>query len=309
MSSSEPLVYLSGDLVPASQAGLKIYDAGIILGATVTDLIRTFRKQPYRLEDHVARFYRSCKYAQILPRISPEETVAVSRRLLEHNGALLDARAELALVFFITPGVFPVYAGSAGFAGEGAPTHCMHTFPLPFPLWRGYFTDGAHAVTPSIRHIPPQCTDPKMKCRSRMHWWLADRESHLVDPKAVSLLLDLNGNVTETSGSNFLIVREGRVISPPPGNILPGVSLATVRELCGELGIPFVEQDLQVHDVINADEAFLVTTPYCMAPVTRINGISIGDGRPMGPMFRRLIGAWSGRVGVDIVAQVMGEGN
>ncbi len=306
MPSSEPLVYLSGDLVPASQAGLKIYDAGIILGATVTDLIRTFRQQPYRLEDHVARFYRSCKYAQILPRISPEETVAISRRLIAHNGAL-GGRAELALVYFITPGVFPVYAGSAGFAGQEAPTHCMHTFPLPFQLWRGYFTDGVHVVTPSIRHIPPQCTDPKMKCRSRMHWWLADRESHLVDPKAVSLLLDLNGNVTETSGANFLIVREGRVISPPPRNILPGVSLATVRELCGALGIPFVEQDLQAHDVINADEAFLATTPYCIAPVTRINGIPIGDGRPMGPVFRRLIEMWSSRVGVDIVAQVMGE--
>ncbi len=64
MSSQEPLVYMSGAFVPASLASLKIYDAGIILGATVTDLIRTFRKQPFRLEDHVARFYRSCKYAQ-----------------------------------------------------------------------------------------------------------------------------------------------------------------------------------------------------------------------------------------------------
>ena len=59
MPGPEPLVYLNGRKVPASQAHLAIYDAAIILGATVTDLTRTFRQQPYRLEDHVARFYRS----------------------------------------------------------------------------------------------------------------------------------------------------------------------------------------------------------------------------------------------------------
>lgn len=305
MTSHDPLVYMSGSFIPASDAGLKIYDAGIVLGATVTDLVRTFRKGLYRLEDHVSRFYRSCKYAQILPRISPEELVSVSHRLIDHNGALLKDGAELALVTFITPGVFPVYAGSAGLAGTGEPTHVVHTFPLPFGLWKVFFTEGVHVVTPSIRHVPAQCVDPKMKCRSRMHWWLADREAHLADPKAVSLLLDLDGNITETSGANFLIVRDGRVISPSPRSILPGVSLTTVRELCGELGIPFSERDLQVHDVINADEAFLATTPYCMAPVTRINGIGIGDGKPMGEVFRRIVEAWSRRVGLDIVRQVV----
>ena len=197
-------------------------------------------------------------------------------------------------------------AGAAG-QKKNAPTFCMHTFRLPFEIWRSYFTDGVHVVTPSIRHIPPQCTDPKMKCRSRMHWWLASKESELVDPRAIPLVLDLDGNVTETGGSNFLIAKDGAVISPPPRNILPGISLQTIRELCGELDIPFVERDLQVHDVINADEAFLPTTPYCMAPVTKINGIEIGDGVPMGPLFRSLIGRWSERVGLNIVEQIVGE--
>ena len=81
--------------------------------------------------------------------------------------------------------------------------------------------------------------------------------------------------------------------------------LETVAELCGELGMPFVERDFQVYDVINADEAYLATTPYCLAPVTKINGLPIGDGAP-GPLFGRLIAAWNERVGVDIAAQVTG---
>ena len=104
------------------------------------------------------------------------------------------------------------------------PTYCIHTFPLPFSFWKHYFHEGAHVVTPSIRHIPPQSIDPKIKCRSRMHWWLADQETHLVDPKAVSLCLDLNGNITETSGSNFLILQNGVLLTPSSRNILPGVS-------------------------------------------------------------------------------------
>ena len=160
-------------------------------------------------------------------------------------------------------------------------------------------------VTPSIRHVPPQCVDPKIKCRSRMHWWLADQEAHQVDPKSVTLCLDLEGNVTETSGSNFLIVKGEEVISPSPRNILRGVSLETVAELCPELGLRFVERDFQVYDVVNADEAMLATTPYCLAPVTKINGLPVGEGKP-GKTFARLIEAWSEKVGVDIVRQVTG---
>jgi branched-subunit amino acid aminotransferase/4-amino-4-deoxychorismate lyase len=78
-----------------------------------------------------------------------------------------------------------------------------------------------------------------------------------------------------------------------------------VKEICGRLGIPFVERDLQVHDAITADEAFLATTPYCLAPVTRINGLPVGGGSPRGPMFERLLAAWNEEAGIDIRGQVL----
>jgi len=303
---AEPLVYIKGRAVPASEAHIAIYDAAVVLGATVTDLLRTFRHQPYRMDDHLQRFYRSCKYASIQPPIPLEETRAACQHLLDHNSSLLSPEQELALVLFISPGEFSVYAGAAGGAGDMEPTFCIHTFPLPFQYWARFFTEGVHVVTPSVRQIPSVCVDPKIKCRSRMHWWLADQQTHQVDPDAVTLCLDLQGNVAETSGSNFLIVSDGVVIAPSPDQILRGISLVTVSELCVDLGIPFVERPFQVYDVVNADEAFLATTPYCLAPVTRINGTAIGQGRP-GPVFEKLIGAWSEKVGLDIVEQVVGE--
>lgn len=108
--------------------------------------------------------------------------------------------------------------------------------------------------------------------------------------------------MTETSGANFLIVERGTIVSPTLRNTLPGVSRAIVIELAAKLGIPFVERDTQVFSVMNADEAFLASTPYGLCPVTKINGVAIGDGQP-GAIYRRLICAWSELVGLDVVAQ------
>src|SRR5262249_54840635 len=163
---------------------------------------------------------------------------------------------ELGLIQFVTAGEYPTYAGMAGRPARATPTVCVHTFPLPFELWARKMQQGAHLVTPSIRHVPPQCYDPKMKYRSRMHFYLADKEPQLFDPEASALLLDLDGNGTETAAANFLMVESGTIVSPTLVNTLPGISRATVIELAGKLGIPFVERDIQVFTAVNADEAF-----------------------------------------------------
>jgi branched-subunit amino acid aminotransferase/4-amino-4-deoxychorismate lyase len=302
---NEPIVFLNGEFVPASQAKLNIYDLGIVLGATFTEMTRTFAHRLFRAEDHVARLHRSLKYGGIDVPYSPEEMLAKTVELAETNCRLLEKNQELGVVHFVTPGENRLYAGSAASAGPLSPTVCIHSFPLPFGAWRHLFVEGAHVVTPAIRHIPPQCLDPKTKNRSRLHWWLADQQTHQADPQAISLLLDLDGNITECAGSNFLIVKNNIVFSPTSRNILRGISLETVQELARELGLGWVAKDLQPYDVINADEAWLTTTPYCIAPCTRINGIAVGDGN-IGPLFHKLLAAWSERVGVDIEAQILG---
>ena len=302
----EPIVYLNGDFVPASRAAIKIYDLGIILGATLTEMTRTFAHAPFRLDDHLDRLFRSCKYTRIQPQLTRNDMREKTLELIETNRELIGPEADLGIVHFITAGENEIYAGSAAGSVRLTPTVCIHSFPLPFRVWRHLFEAGAHVVTPSVRHVPPQCLDPKSKNRSRLHWWLADQQTHAVDPEAITLLLDLDGNVTECAGSNFVIVVDRTIYSPTTRNILQGVSLLTVKELAADLGLHWIEKDLQPYDVANADEAWLTTTPYCIAPCTKFNNVPVGSGKP-GPLYRDMIAAWSNRVGLDIEKQILME--
>jgi branched-chain amino acid aminotransferase len=296
----EPLVYLNGRSVPASQASLPLYDAGLVQGASVTEQTRTFHKRPYRLDARLDRLFRSLDLAGLAPGLSKEEFAAISNDLVAHNAALLGDGEELGLIQFVTAGEYATYAGKATLPG---PTVCVHTFPLPFALWAKKMRDGAHLVTPSVRQVPPQCWPPQMKCRSRMHYFLADQEARRVDPEASALLLDLEGHVTETNAANLLIVEGGRIVSPPPASILPGHSRAVVIELARRLTIPFEERPLTAADVAAAGEAFLTSTPFCLMPVTRFNNAPVGDGK-VGKMYRQLLDAWGWDVGLDIGKQI-----
>lgn len=297
----EPIAYLKGEFVPASQCVLPVYDLGIVLGAAVTDFLRTFNQKPYRMDDHVLRFYRSCKYARIEPPVDVDETIAISERLLAENSKLAPGE-ELGLVYYMTAGENTVYAGASGMPDKLTPSYVQHTFPLRFNLWRTVFREGVHCMTPAPRHWPPQCLSSKIKNRNRLHMWIGEQEIHQVDSSAMPLYLDINGNITETGGSNFVIFSDGQVISPRRSNILWGISLTVLEEILDDLGVPFVERDIQTYDVVNADEAWIPTTPYCLGPVVRINGVPIGDGKP-GPMWRRVLDRWSEIAGKDIYAE------
>jgi len=294
----EPIAYLKGKFVPASECVLPIYDLGIVLGAAVTDFLRTFHQRPYRMEDHVQRFYRSCKYARIDPPVDLQESIDISEKLLAENSRLLPG-VELGLIYYMTAGENTVYAGASGVPSQLTPTYVQHTFPMQFHLWRNTFLHGVHCVTPAPRHWPPQCLSSKIKNRNRLHMWIGEREVQAVDKSAMPLFLDIEGNVTETGGSNFVIFRDGQVVSPHRKNILWGISLTVLAEICAEMDIPFVEADIQTYDIVNADEAWIPTTPFCLGPVVRINGVPSGDGHP-GPMWRKILDRWSEIVEKDI---------
>jgi branched-chain amino acid aminotransferase len=304
MPPTGTIVFLNGRFIPESEARLSIYDMAIVLGATVTEMTRTFNHKPFRLEDHVHRLFCSLRYTRIDIGMTPNDVIAATLKVVENNVQRLDHRDEVGVVHFITGGEFHEYVGSAGRAPNPSPTVCIHSFPIPFHYFAEKMVAGAHAVTPSIRKIPSQCVDPKIKCRSRMNFFLAEKEAQLIDPNAICLMLELDGHVTEGTGSNFLIVEKGKLVSPPRDQILWGISRQTVLELAQQMDIPVEERLLDVHDVMNADEALSTTTPYSICPVVKINGSPIGNGKP-GPMFRRLADAWSKLVGVDIVRQIV----
>ena len=302
---SMPLAYLDGHLLPQRDLRLPLHDAGLVMGATVTDLCRTVHHRLYRWPDHFARFRRSCRATHLDPPLSEDEIERRAHELVEHNARLLGPGQELALVLLATPGPIGYYAGLPGGVGDAPPTFALHTFPLPFARYRRFFTEGVRLITPATRHVPAACIDPSIKQRSRLHWWLAEQEAHQIDPGASALLLDLAGHVTETAAANFLLVRGGVVLTPPRSSVLEGVSLRVVEELCAALGIRFAERPLAVPDCLSADEAMVCSTSFCVAGVSRLNGTPL----PWpGAVFQRLLTAWGRQISLDIRGQILGDG-
>jgi branched-chain amino acid aminotransferase len=294
---NEPIVYLAGAILPQSRAALALHDSGFVLGVTVTDLARTYRGALFRWEDHLARFHSSCRAAHLKVPISDAELTSFVHQIVAFNHSLLPPGGELCAVLFATPGPIGYYVGLTGGAGDGATTLGFYTHPLPFARLRDTVHRGAHLVVPTIRQIPRSVLDPAIKHRSRMHWWLAEREAHAMTPGAAPLLLDESGHVTESPSANFVLVRNGVLQTPLAGKVLPGISLSMVRELACAENIPFEERDLSLEDCLAASEAFLTNTSYGIAGVRRLNEREF----PVpGPITRRLLDAWSAKTGVPI---------
>lgn len=302
---SEPLAYFNGQFLAQAEVRLPLNDAGFVFGATVTDLCRTFHHRLFRLEDHVARFRQSCHLARVPQPLPDPDLIATAEKLAAHNAGLLTEDRELALVMIATPGPIGYYAGEPGGPGDGVPTLIMHTFPLPFARYRRLFSEGATLFIPPVKHVSAASVDPRIKQRSRLHWWLADRAVHEVAPGASALLVNADGHITETAAANFLLVQKGVVISPPRSAILGGISLLTTEELCRAQSIPFVEKALSPSDCETAEEAMLASTSYCLAGVRRVGSIELAW---PGPIFERLLAAWNQRVGLDIRAQILRNG-
>ena len=294
-----PLAYLNGRMLPAHEATIPVYDAGFVLGATVTEQLRTFRGQLFRLDEHLRRLRRSLSIVGINPGLSDAQFTDLAQQLVAHNHALLAPGDDLGLSLFVTPGPYATLAPD----GAAGPTVGMHTYPLPFRLWAEKYERGESLVVSDVEQVSSRSWPPELKCRSRMHYYLAEQHARTQRPGARALLLNAHGGVTETLTSNILAYRRDTgLISPLPERILRGISLSTVRELAQAIDLPFVEHELSPRDLASADEVLLTSTPSCVLPVTMLDGQPIGDCRP-GPIFARLMQAWSQRVGIDITAQ------
>ena len=132
---------------------------------------------------------------------------------------------------------------------------------------------------------------------------IRDRTS--INPEAWPILLDMNGNMSEGPGSNFFIIKNGKVITPKEQYVLAGISISTTLELAAELGLETLEADIDLYDVYTADEAFVTSTSFCICPVLSVNGAIIGEGEIPAPITKRLLSAYSGLVGIDIEQQYL----
>lgn len=301
---SSRLVHLSGRLVPEIDARISIFDSAVLLGDTVTESTRTFAHLPFKLEGHIDRLYKSLKVTRIDSGCDASEMLRVSTETLEANLPAYAPHEDCWLVHNISRGL--MMPGPDPTIQHTPATVMIYTLPMDLRGWAKFYEQGCHAVTAMSRIIPSQSLDARIKNRSRMAYTLAEMEVKLVDPQAQGVILDLHGNVAENKGGNLFVVADGVLKTPKTTNSLAGISRETVLELADQLGIPSQEADLQPYDLYTADEVFFTSTPYCIMPASKFNGLPVGNGE-VGPITKSLLTAWSELVGVDIVKQALDQ--
>lgn len=295
------VAYFNGRIVPEREVVLPFRDRGFKYGDAAFDMTRTFHGRPFKLKEHVERFYRSLRYLRIDPGLSAAEMVAVSEEVLERNRHFLTPDTDYWLGQRASRGVDAV--GDEGWEHLG-PNVIVECIPLPLKARARLFRDGIDIVVPPTRRVSPEALSPRAKTHNYLNLITADLEAKAQDKEAWSVLLDAEGHLAEGIGSNIFLVRGGTVLTPHERWVLPGISRETVIDLCGALGIDCREADLDLYDAATADEIFMTSTSLCICPVRSIGGRLLPLPLP-GPVTRRIAEAYARDVGCDFVAQYL----
>lgn len=288
------IVNVGGRLVHRDEAGVSPFDSVVQGGDAVWEGLRLYGGRIFRLEQHLDRLVSSAK-ALAFAHIPPRETiVAEIRRTLEANGMFDGVHVRLTLTrgVKVTSGMDPRLNRS----GSTLIVLAEHKPPV-------YSQDGLSLVTSSLRRFPPDCLDPKIHHANLIQSILAKIEANVAGADD-ALMLDLRGFVAETNATHVFIVERGSLRTPRVVACPEGVTRGAVLELCRTHGLSCEETDLTVTEVYRADEMFCSGTMGELAAVTRVDGRTIGDGRP-GPVTHRLSGLFremTGREG-DVVVR------
>lgn len=299
------VVYMNGELVPESEARVSIYDSALMFGDMVFEMTRSFKKEQFKLREHIDRLYSGLKILRIPLEMSPEKMVQAVNETIAANDHLFGVDDEHRIMIDVSRGLLGIYQDVMG--GHAGPNVIIADFPLRWTVaGMGHlFDSGINAVIVPQRAIPADLLDPKIKNRSRIHYLMANIQASNIEGKDNwALLLDTDGFIAEGTGDNFFIVKDKTIITPQGRNILRGISRSYImQELASDLGYHAIEKNIDAYDVYDADEAFMSGTPFCMLPVTHLDGVSIGDGR-VGPIFNALLKRWGANMGVDIPQQI-----
>jgi branched-chain amino acid aminotransferase len=275
-------IWLDGKLVDKRAAKISVYDHGFLYGDGVFEGIRVYHGKIFERDAHLERLFHSAKAIRLTIPLSREQISAAMEETVKANG-FRDCYIRL----IVTRGV-----GYLGLNPERCEKPSVIVIADTITLYpREMYENGMAVVTSTIIRNHPNALSPRVKSLNYLNNILAKIEANDAGvPEAV--MLNGEGNVAECTADNIFIVRDGQVQTPGTHDgILEGITRRVALELCARLPVPFVEKTLQRHDLYVCDECFMTGTAAEIIAVTKVDGRTIGDGRP-GPITRRLTEAF-----------------
>ena len=304
-NSKNRLVFFNEKFIPENEARISIYDSALMFGDMIFEMTRSFKGKQFLLDKHVDRLLLGIKILRVPFKYSKKQVINFCYDTIEKNKYAFEKDDEHRLMIDVSRGLLGIYNGIEGL--HSGPNLIIADFPLRWTVRNmgKLFDNGINAVITSQRAIPSMFMDPKIKNRSRLFYLTANIEASLFKGENNwALLLDTNGFISEGTGDNFFIVKDNKVFTPKGKDILRGISRDyVINHLCKKLKIEVYEKNFEPYDVYAADEAFMTGTPFCMLPVTSLNGLKIGDGA-RGKIFNKLLSRWNENVGLDIELQI-----
>jgi branched-chain amino acid aminotransferase len=275
-------IWMDGEYVDWDEARVHILTPSIHYGWGVFEGIRAYEtpgggSAVFRLTDHMERLFRSAKIYHMEPPVSLEGAVKVTKDLVAMNGIP---------TCYIRPIVYLGY-GEIGLNPLNSPVRmAIASWPWGAYLGEESFETGVRVKISSWRRLDPNIIPPAAKATGQY------LNSSLAKAEAVKagydegILLNPNGYVTDGSGENVFLVRDGVLCTPPlAAGCLAGITRASILQIAQDEGIRVREGDLVRTDLYLADEAFFTGTAAEVVPIREVDDRVLGD---PGPITRRL---------------------
>jgi len=277
--NSSNKIWIDGELVASDKARISVFDHAVLYGDGCFEGIRAYGGRVFKLKSHLDRMYASAEKIRLTPSYSKDEIEQAIRHALDVNG-LSDAYIRL---------VFTRGVGTLGLHPFQCPKPTAFVITDTIQLYPPeLYESGMAVIVAKRRRVPIESLDPAIKSLNYLNNILAKIEA--IDADVLeAIMLNIDGQVSECTGDNIFVVRDGRLITPSASaGILHGVTRRYVMDELGPaLGHPVEERPMQLDEILGADEVFLTGTAAEIIGVTRIDEHTIGSG-VVGPVTRGL---------------------
>jgi len=265
-------IWHNGKLIRWEDATIHVMSHVVHYGSSVFEGVRCYQLPTgpaiFRAQEHMQRLLDSAKIYRIDVDYSRDELVAAMIEVVKNNGAS---------PCYIRPIVLRGY-GEAGVNPFNSPTE-VYIINYPWGKYLGTDDEGADVCVSSWTRLAPNTLPAMAKSGANyMNSQLMKMEA-IVNGYVEGIALDANGYVSEGSGENVFVVRNGVLQTAPLGNsVLPGITRNCVLTIARDLGIPVLESGIPREMLYIADEAFFTGTAAEVTSIRSVDKITVGSG-------------------------------